>query len=501
MQMPNSTTAVQGPVTALDTEFRRRLGLYDSTMVVVGSMIGSGIFLVSAEMAREVGSAGWLLVAWVVTGVLTLVAALSYGELAAMMPRAGGQYVYLREAFSPLWGFLYGWTLFMVIQTGTIAAVAVGFARYSGVLIPWISEANYLVPPIHLSEGYAISLSTTQLVALLLIALLTWTNTHGIEIGRIIQNIFTTAKTGALIGLIAVGLLLGWNAAAAGGNFADAWTPRGQVPIAPGLDVTTAFGLFVAICVAQTGSLFSADAWNNITFTAGEVKDPRRNVPLSLALGTALVIGLYLLANLAYLVTLPLAAIQSAPADRVATATLDAIFPGLGALLMAVAIMISTFGCNNGLIFAGARAYYAMGRDRVFFRSAGRLNHRQVPAWGLALQGVWAAFLVLPRTYHPLTRTYGNLYGDLLDYVISAALIFYIMTIAGVFRLRQTRPDAERPYRTIGYPVVPALYIAGAAAILTVLFVYRTSSTWPGLVIVLVGVPIYFLWRTRDRPG
>jgi APA family basic amino acid/polyamine antiporter len=481
----------------LDTEFRRGLGLFDATMVVVGSMIGSGIFIVSADMARNVGAPGWLLAAWIVAGVLTVVGALSYGELAAMMPRAGGQYVYLREAFSPLWGFLYGWTLFLVIQTGTIAAVAVGFARYFGVLWPWVAEDHYLVAPVHLSTGYAVSLSTTQFVGVLLIALLTWTNTRGLEYGRIVQNVFTTAKTGAVVGLVAVGLILGWNQTAVADNFGQLWTTRGFSDITPGVSAATAFGLFIAICVSQTGSLFSADAWNNITFTAGEVKDPRRNVPLSLALGTTIVIGLYILANVAYLVTLPFGAIQHAPSDRVATATLDAIFPGAGAVIMAIGIMISTFGCNNGLILAGARAYYAMARDGLFFRSAGVLNTAKVPASALVLQGVWAGILVLPRTYDPATQAYGNLYSNLLDYVISAALIFYILTIAGVFRLRRTRPDAERPYRAFGYPVVPALYIVGAATILATLFVYRTSTTWPGLIIVLLGLPVYLLWRPR----
>ena len=484
----------------LDTEFNRGLGLYDSTMVVVGSMIGSGIFIVSADMSRKIGSPGWMLGAWVLTGVLTVCAALAYGELAAMMPRAGGQYVYLREAFSPLWGFLYGWTLFLVIQTGTIAAVSVGFARYLGVLVPGIAEDRYLIPPIHVSSGYALSLSTAQLVAILLIALLTWTNTRGLEWGRIIQNLFTTTKTGALALLIVVGVLLGWNPAAVADNFGNFFTVRDADAIAPAVSATTAFGLLVAICVSQTGSLFSADAWNNITFTAGEVKDPRRNIPLSLALGTSLVIGLYLLANVAYLTTLTFAEIQHAPADRVATATLNAIFPGAGAVIMAVAIVISTFGCNNGLILAGARAYYAMARDGLFFRSTGTLNDAKVPAWGLVVQGVWAAFLVLPRTFNP-SSGYGNLYGNLLEYVISAALIFYILTIAGVFRLRRTRPDAERPYRAFGYPVVPALYIVGAAVILLTLFVYQRATTWPGLIIVLLGVPVYFAWRpSSSRP-
>ncbi len=492
-------TASASSATTLDTEFKRGLGLFDSTMVVVGSMIGSGIFIVSADMARRLGSPGWLLVAWLVTGVLTITAALSYGELAAMMPRAGGQYVYLREAFSPLWGFLYGWTLFMVIQTGTIAAVAVAFARFTGLLVPSISESNYFIAPIHLSPTYALSLSTAQLYGIVMIALLTWMNTRGLEYGKIVQNVFTSAKTGALMVLIALGLILGWNATAVADNFHNMWAIRSAEPIAPGLTAASLYGLFVAICVVQTGSLFSSDAWNNITFTAGEVKDPRRNIPLSLALGTATVIGLYLLANLAYLVTLPFLGIQQAANDRVGTAALEAIFPGAGVLIMAVAIMISTFGCNNGLILAGARAYYAMARDGLFFKPAGRLNAAKVPAWGLLLQGIWAAFLVLPRTFDPLTGKYGSLYSDLLDYVISAALIFYALTIAGIFRLRQTRPDADRPYKAWGYPVVPFLYILGATTLLVVLFAYRTSTTWPGLIIVLLGVPVYFVWRRKPE--
>jgi APA family basic amino acid/polyamine antiporter len=501
------TTPVRSPapvpdhatLTTLDTEFKRGLGLYDSTMVVVGSMIGSGIFIVSADMARLLGSPGWLLLAWIFTGVLTIVGALSYGELAAMMPRAGGQYVYLREAFSPLWGFLYGWTLFMVIQTGTIAAVVVAFARFLGVLWPAIAEDHYIVAPVHIGSGYALSLSTAQLVGLCLIALLTWTNTRGLEYGKFIQNVFTTAKTGALIGLIGVGLLLGWNAGAVHANFGDLWTARGNVPVVPGVTATTAFGLLVALCVSQTGSLFSSDAWNNITFTAGEVKNPRHNIPLSLALGTVIVTGLYLLANVAYLVTLPLDAIQNAPSDRVATATLDVVFPGLGAVLMALGIMISTFGCDNGLILAGARAYYAMARDGLFFERAGRLNAARVPAWGLVIQGIWAGVLVLPRTFDAATGKYGNLYSNLLDYVISAALIFYILTIAGVFRLRRTRPDVERPYKAFGYPIVPALYILGASVVLLVLFLYRPSTTWPGLIIVLLGVPVFLVWHRREH--
>src|SRR5579875_35002 len=480
---------------AVDSEFTRGLGLYDSTMVVAGSMIGSGIFIVSAEMVRYLGSGGWLLVAWLVTGLMTVTGALSYGELASMMPRAGGQYVYLREAFSPLWGFLYGWTLLLVIQTGTIAAVGVGFARFLGVFVPAVSESNYIIAPVRIG-GYALSLSTAQLVAILLIVLLTWTNTRGLEYGKIIQNIFTTTKMAALFGLIVVGLLLGWNAQAVRANFgAGFWTPADLTPISPGLTAATAFGLFAAICVSQTGSLFSADAWNNITFTAGEVKNPKRNIPLSLALGTGLVILLYLLANVAYLVTLPFPQIQHAPADRVATAALQAIFPGRGAAIMAVLIMISTFGCMNGLILAGARACYAMARDKLFFRRAYSLNKAKVPAWALMIEGAWAAFLVLPRTYDAGTQTYGNVYSNLLDYIISAALLFYILTVAGIFRLRYKRPEAERPYRAFGYPVIPALYILGAAVILTILLIYKPSSTWPGFVIVLIGLPVYWLFR------
>ena len=482
-----------------EEKFVRGLGLLDSTMLVAGSMIGSGIFIVSAIIARQVGAPGWLLVVWLVTGLLTLMASLSYGELAAMMPKAGGQYVYLREAFSPLWGFLYGWTLFLVIQTGTIAAVAVGFARYSGVLVPWVSESTYLIAPIRFG-GYAFSLSTAQFVGLCMIALLTFMNTRGLKLGKLVQNVFTTAKTGALIGLIILGIIVGLRSGAGAENFSHFWTLRGTLQeVGPGLTAAAAFGLFVGICVAQTNSLFSADAWNNITFTAGEVKEPRRNVPLSLALGTILVITLYLLANVAYLTALPWDAIQNAPSDRVASETANVIFPGTGATIMAIAIMISTFGCNNGLILAGARAYYAMARDGLFFRKVGHLNKNHVPAWGLIIQGVWAGALVLPRTVKTdaagNVTGYGNLYGNLLDYVISAALIFYILTIAGIFVLRRKRPNAERPYKAFGYPIVPVLYIIGATVILAVLFIYQTATTWPGLIIVLTGVPIYFLWR------
>jgi basic amino acid/polyamine antiporter, APA family len=501
-----------------DDNFVRQLGLLDSTMLVAGSMIGSGVFIVSADIGRLVGSAGWLLVVWAITGALTVTAALSYGELAAMMPRAGGQYVYLREAYGPLWGFLYGWTLFLVIQTGTIAAVAVAFARFLGVLAPAISPTRWIIPPVVLSRNYAISLSSQQLVAILIIVLLSFVNTRGLRLGKLIQNVFTSAKTLALFALIVLGLFVGRNAQAIAANFGHIWTLSDVVPIKSDLSgvatvsaTSGALGLLIAVCVAQVGSLFSSDAWNNITFTAGEVKDPRRNLPLSLALGTGLVIALYLLANVAYLVVLPLTAIQHAPDDRVATAAMEIMFGAAGAAIMAVAIMISTFGCCNGLILAGARVYFAMARDGLFFQATGHLNNRRVPAVALVLQALWTCLLVLPRTRlrdavsgAPVVdasgvEQYGNLYGMLLDYVVFAVLIFYILTIGGIFLLRRTRPDAERPYRAFGYPILPALYIVGASIILLVLAIYRTQTSWPGLLIVLAGVPVYFLWR-RARP-
>lgn len=481
-----------------ETGFLRELGLFDSSMIVIGAMIGSGVFIVPADTARNVGSPGWLLAAWLYTAVVTVAAALSYGELASMMPKAGGMYVYLREAFSPILGFLYGWTLFTVIQTGTIAAVAVAFGRFTGVLWPAISEADYLIPPIHLSTGYAVSLSTSQLAAILVIGLLTWSNSRGIRYGKIVQNLFTSAKVIALAALILLGLIFFKHDAAAA-NFGNFWTPRDVTPLTATLSALTGFGLFAAICVSQSGCMFSADAWHNVTFAGGEVKDPGRTMPRALAIGTICVTGLYVLANVAYLLVLPLNAIQHAPSDRVATAMLEAIFPGWGAVLMAIAIMVSTFGCINALTLAGPRVYYSMAHDGLFPKAAGRLNRAHVPGWSLMIQGVWAALLVLPRTYNSVTHSYGSLYSNLLDYVISAALIFYIITIAGVIRLRIIRPHADRPYRALGYPIVPLLYIAGSCAVLVCLFVYRPASTWPGLLIVLCGLPIYFSMKRRPQ--
>jgi APA family basic amino acid/polyamine antiporter len=491
--------------------FVRAIGLFDGTMIVVGSMIGSGIFIVSADISRQTGSAGGLLFTWIITGLLTISAALSYGELAALFPRAGGQYIYLREAYSPLWGFLYGWTLFLVIQTGTIAAVAIGFARYLGVLAPAISPQAWVIHPLALSSKYAISLSVQQLVAVLMIIFLTFLNTLGVQLGKLIQNVFTSAKTLSLLGLIFLCVFVGRNAAAISDNFSHFWTIRSADTIQPGADflqsfVPTvsaaggAFGLFVAFGVAQVGSLFSADAWNNIGFTAAEVKNPKRDVALSMAFGTIIVISLYVLANLAYLCAMPLSQIQHAPDDRVASAALNAVFGPIGASIMAVAIIISTFGCNNGLILAGARVSYAMAKDGLFFRATGKLNKRGVPSVALIYQGVWIIVLILLRTRHVDAAgvvTYGNLYSDLLDYVVFSVLIFYVLTIAGIFVLRRKRPSAERPYRAFGYPFVPLLYIVSACAIMFVLLLYKTQTTWPGLVIVLLGVPVYLLWSRR----
>ncbi|MCA1643828.1 MAG: amino acid permease, partial [Acidobacteria bacterium] len=486
----------------------RGLGLMDATTIVVGSMIGSGIFIVSAESSRLVGSPGWLLAAWALAGVLTITGALSCAELAAMMPRAGGQYVFLREAYGEAAGFLFGWSLLLVIQSGTIAAVAVAFANFTGLLAPQVSGGNYLFAPRRLFASYAVSLSTQQLVAVLMILLLTLVNTRGLRVGRWIQNLFTFTKTGALAALVVLGLLVGWNQGGAAFTsswwdpWANGWTPQG----AQG-DLGVAGGLALALLVgrAMVGPLFAQSAWNNVTFTAGEVRDPARNLPRALLAGCALVVGLYLLANLAYVVTLPLAAIQNAPQNRVATAAMQAIFGAKGATVMAIAILISTFGCNNGLILAGARVTYAMARDRLFFRSTGTLNERRVPAVALLVQGAWASLLVLPRTVTETTDAatgatvvaYGNVYTQLLEYIISADLVFYALMVAAVIVLRRKMPEAERPYRTLGYPVVPLLYIALAALVVLDLAYLTPRTSGIGYLLVLTGIPVYFLWRRK----
>ena len=446
------------------------LGLVDSTTLVMGSMIGSGVFIVAADISRQVQSPGLLMLTWVLTAILTLIAALSYGELAAAMPQAGGQYVYLREAFGPMWGFLYGWTLFLVIQTGTMAAVAVGFAKYAGVFVPWLSAQNYLV-----GSG-KIGLTSQQLVAILVVVFLTWSNTRGIRTGANVQNVFTFAKVAALLGLVGIGFLVGRNPVAVASNFTGFWRNSGWN-----------FESVRLVGVAMVGALFSADAWNNVTFTAGEVRNPRRNLPLSLALGVLIVSALYIAAQLVYLNVLTFPEIQHANQDRVAAAAAAKMLGGVGVKLMAAAIMISTFGCVNGLVLSGARVYFAMARDKLFFRRAGVLDPlHHTPVFSLGVQCIWAVVLTLSGSYN-----------DLLDYVIFAVLLFYILTIAGLFVLRRTRPGLDRPYKAFGYPVLPAVYMAAAGLIEILLLLYKPDYTWPGLIIVLLGLPVYFIWRRK----
>jgi len=478
-------------------------------MLVIGSMIGSGIFIVSAEIGREVGSPALLIGAWAITGIMTIVAALSYGELAAMMPRAGGQYVYLREALGPLWGFLYGWTLFLVIQTGTIAAVGVAFGKFLGVFFPSISSTHWIlhlwkVPPIPLGPmvlgNMDVGISTQNLMAILLVIFLSLVNVLGVKTGAMIQNIFTTAKVLALAALALLGFTFGRNPQALLANFhGHFWQNAGlgaQHDIGGGVFV----GTLTVLAVAQVGSLFSADAWNNVTFTAGEVKNPRRNLPLSLALGTGVVIALYIACNFVYLTVLPFDGVAGgatilargvthASEDRVATAVMTQIFGSAGGYLMAAAIMISCFGCVNGLILSGARVYYAMAKDGLFFRQVAGLHPTyKTPAVSLMVQMVWTCVLCVSGTY-----------GQLLDYIIFAVLVFYILTIVGLFVLRRTRPDAVRPYKAVGYPILPIVYIVMALFVDVVLLRYKPQYTWPGLIVVLLGIPVYYAWSARRK--
>ncbi len=472
--------------------FRREIRLFDATMIVMGVMIGSGIFIVSADIARTVGSAGWLLAVWLFSGLVTLLAAACYGELSAMMPQAGGQYVYLREIYGPMMGFLYGWTLFMVVQTGSIAAVGVAFAKFAAVLVPAASEQNILL------EIGRLKVSAAQVVAIASIALLTWVNTLGLREGKLVQDVFTITKAAALLLLVACGLLLARDATTLAANFRDFWTAT-RVVVGPDGGITrealSGGGLLMALGAASVGSLFACDAWNNVTFTAGETVDPRRTVTRALVLGVAIVVGLYMLANLAYIMALPVVGdpgagaafgrgMQFAADDRVGTAAAATILGPLAAIVMAVLIMISTFGCNNGMILTGARVYWAMARDGLFFRRTGTLNRHHVPGVALVFQGVWACALCLTGKY-----------GDLLDYVIFSVLIFYALSVAGIFILRRRRPDAERPYRAPGYPVLPALYVIIALAICVDLLIVKPRYTWPGLIIVALGVPVYRVWR------
>ncbi|MDX6384129.1 MAG: hypothetical protein QOK48_1702 [Blastocatellia bacterium] len=484
----------------------RGLSRLDATMIVIGSMIGSGIFIVSAKSAALVGAPGWLLAAWAIAGLLTITGALCCAELAAMMPRAGGQYVFLREAYGPATGFLFGWSLFFVVQTGTIAAVAVAFANFMGVLTNRVSENVYLVRPIHLGS-YALSLSTQQFVAIVLILLLTFTNTRGLKTGKLIQNTFTFTKTAALFGLIVIGLVLGWNSGSAAqtSSWWNPWANAGWNPAAvqPGLANTNGLWLVLLLGLAMVGPLFAQSAWNNVTFTGSEVRDPGRNLPLALLIGCGTVVALYLLANVAYVVTLPLNAFPGLqkPPNTVATETMKTALGQPGMILIAIAIMISTFGCNNGLILAGARIYYAMARDGLFFKRAGSLSARHVPVVALLAQGIWASLLTLPRTVtagaKPGEFKYGNVYGQLLDYVISADLVFYALMVGAVMVMRRKAPEMERPYRTFGYPVVPLIYIV-IALLLVIDLAYLTPATsGVGYLLVLTGIPVYFIWSRR----
>ncbi|HKD13703.1 MAG TPA: amino acid permease [Candidatus Angelobacter sp.] len=487
-------------------ELVEALGLTSATTLVMGSMIGSGIFIVSALIAQEVNSPALLLGAWLVTGFLTIVGALCYGELAAMMPKAGGQYVYLREALGPLWGFLYGWTLFLVIQTGTVAAVGVAFGKFLGQFFPSVAADNWIwhiahVKPIHIGSmvlgNMDVGLNTQNLAGIVIVVLLTIVNIFGIKTGAAVQNVFTIAKVSALFLLIVAGIFVARNPQAVAANFGNFWR-LGFPHSASGTLAGPFVGVLTILAVAQVGSLFSADAWNNVTFTAGEVRNPKRNLPLSLAIGTGVVITLYFLANVIYLNHLPLdgdpngadvvaRGIKYATGERVGTAVMQQMFGGTGASLMAVAILISTFGCCNGLILAGARVYYAMAKDGLFFKSVGTVNPKyKTPAVSLVVQGIWTCLLCLSGTY-----------SQLLDYIIFAVLVFYILTIAGLFVLRYKRPDAERPYRAVGYPVLPAIYIVMALFIDVVLLRYKPQYTWPGLIIVLLGIPVYLIWSMR----
>ena len=460
-----------------NTEFKPSLSAFDATMIVAGSMIGSGIFIVSADITRNVGSAGWLVAVWLLTGFMTLTAALSYGELSAMFPKAGGQYVYLKESYNPLLGFLYGWSFFSVIQTGTIAAVGVAFSKFAGYFFPSLemTDANIL-----LQMGF-LKIYPAQLLSIAIIILLTYINTKGVQGGKMIQSTFTITKLASLFGLIGFGFLLASKASIWDANWTNAWEMK---TIASDNSTTPIFGVAIlgAIAASMVGSIFSSDAWNNVTFIAGEIKNPKRNIGLSLFLGTLIVTVIYISANLMYLSVLPLNEIANAPADRVAVAASNVIFGNIGTYVIAVMIMISTFGCNNGLILAGARVYYTMAKDGLFFKKAGTLNENAVPAWALWAQCIVAGLLCLSGRY-----------GDLLDMVSFIVVIFYILTIIGIFILRKKRPELDRPYKAFGYPVLPAIYILMGTCFCVLLIIYKPNFTWPGLIITLLGVPLYYL--------
>jgi APA family basic amino acid/polyamine antiporter len=472
-----------------ETKFKPALGLWDATMIVAGSMIGSGIFIVSADILRNVGSPGMLLLVWGITGFMTITAAVSYGELSGMYPKAGGQYVYLKEAFSPLMAFLYGWSFFAVIQTATIAAVGVAFSRFTAYLIPQVGENVILL------ESFGLTISAAQLLAIGMIALLTYTNTRGIQGGKIIQNTFTAAKLVALFGLIVLGFLFAkesfwvqnWQS---GFSAMQDLGVDGAGKIASGWKEIGGIALLGAIAASMTGSLFSSDAWNNVTFIAGEIKNPKRNIGLSLFLGTLMVTILYITANMMYLNVLPLDGIAFPQADRLAISAANQIFGDGGKIIIAVLIMVSTFGCNNGLILAGARVYYTMALDGLFFKKAGTLNKNSVPQWALWSQAVVASLLCLSGEY-----------GNLLDMISFVVVIFYVLTIVGIFVLRKKRPDIERPYKAFGYPVLPAIYVLMGITFCTMLIIYKPAFTWPGLIITLIGIPLYYIALRGQKPN
>ncbi|KAJ4462899.1 putative amino acid transporter [Paratrimastix pyriformis] len=479
---------------------KREIGLFDAVMFVAGSMVGSGIFMVSADMGRLLGSPSLLLSAWIVPGLFVLCAALAFGELAAMYPKTGGMYVYIKEAFSPLWGFLQGWTMFTVIQSGSITADAIAFARWVGVFVPVISDTNYIVHPIHISSGYAVSLSTVQALGVGCILLLAWINSKGVKFGKIMQSAFTTINLCTMLGLVALSLLLGWSKGSGMLNFRHFWE---QVPtvteVLPGVTVfTSRLALYGIFLLSLRGSYFAYDSWANITMIADEVRNPAHTIPVSLVAGTSLVGLLYLLCNLAYLVVLPFPQIQSAPYDRVAAAAMDVLAPGVGSSLVALGIAITTFGCLNALTLSGSRLYWQMARDGLFFPVAARLNKNSVPGWALAIQAIWAILLTLLRTYNPETKRYGDLYTDLLSYVTLATMFFEMLAILAVIRLRRTRPNQPRPYKVPGYPWVPLCFVAGAVGIMVALLVFSPATSWPSVLIVMAGALVYWL---RGRMG
>ena len=473
-------------------ELQRRVNLFDGISIVSGAMIGSGIFIVSADIARNVGSPGWLMVVWLITGIITVIGAISYGELASMMPHVGGQYVYLKEAYHPLLGFLFGWTTFLVIQCGSIAAVAVAFAKFSGVLFPWISEKNILF------ELGLLKINSTMVVAIAMISFLTWLNTQGIVAGKTVQNVFSSTKVISLLGFIAVGFLALKGAHPMDINKEVFWEASRIGPGNQALPLI-GFSLIAAVGTALVGSLFASDAWYNVTYISGEVINPKRNVPLSLLFGTLTVSVLYMLTNYIYIKILPVTGspdgtdvlsrgIQFATDDRVATSAMSVIFGNYAAVIMAILIMISTFGCNHSLILSGPRVYFAMARDGLFFKKVGEINSKGVPGFAIAVQGIWSVLLCLTGTY-----------SDLLDYVIFAVLIFFSLTILAIFVLRVKRPDIHRPYKAFGYPVIPAIYILTTVSIMIILLIYKPNYTFPGLGIVLLGIPVYYMWKRYNK--